>query len=214
MSQVAWVAGNSQDAVGSIAKPTGTWDCLVLVLWCYGQDAAQPTTMTGWTLVRDTTVTNGVGIRQRTFVRPGASGAAPSSFAITTSSYTDARIDGFLDVDQTTPVPDSTENSGITGTTATGLSVNGVADSLLYLASAGYNAQSTSTPTGMTPREVNFDGSSNNVWTQAVGAGATGNRTFTLSTNDVWACHMILLQPVGSAGFQTANSQFFAAASG
>lgn len=200
MTQVAWVAGNANSAVGSITKPTGTWDCLMLVLWCYGQEAVEPTDMTGWTLVLDTTVTSGVGIRQRTFVRPGASALAPASWSFTASAYTDARIDGFLNVDQTTPIPATgfLANSDTTGTTATGLSVTGVADSELYLASAGYSATSTSTPTGMTPREVNYDGSSNNVWTQDVGAGATGDRTFTLSTNDVWATHMVILQPVGA----------------
>lgn len=125
-------------------------------------------------------------------------GGDPFTFTVR-ADYTVIYIAAYSGTDPTTPLVDTgTANSG-SGTTATGLGVTVTTDnSFLFFSHVGFGTGLTTGPAGMNAREVNYDGVCN-FYDLSVSAGATGNKTATLSS-DEWSVTMGVIAPPGGGG--------------
>jgi hypothetical protein len=183
--------GTRPTSVGSGNLLYAKWDI-------YDVDATTGTSLpTGWTLITKNYVTNASGAV--TQILAWADGAATLAF-VGPSNYTNLYLAGYSGQNASAPIDSGsgapTFNSGRSTTgTGTGVTVtdNG---SLLIYAETGYGAGLSSGPGG-TAREVNYDGV-NNVYEFAVNSGATGNKTGTLSSTDLWGVGMFVVRPAGS----------------
>jgi hypothetical protein len=159
------------------------------------------TAPSGWTLVRSTT--SGSTLTQATYVHIAGS-SEPSSYQwrFAASRLASGAVAAYVGVDGTTPVDVSSGGSSSGSTSIVGPSVTTTtAGELLIGAFGGAANASLTPPTGMLEENEQLAGTGNNrvvveLSDQQLGAaGATGNRTATLSKSGANVGQLIALRP-------------------
>lgn len=155
-------------------------------------------TFTGWTQYRADAFSPSHSWVHYIYYRV-LTGSDPVSVTLP-AEYTTWYTATYSGADGTTPLVDTgSENEG-GGTTVTGLGVTVTTDdSVLFASMVGYGSGLSVGFGSMTAREANYD-SVNNFYDQSVSAGASGDRTATLSSNDAWSVTMGVIAPDGGGG--------------
>ncbi len=175
-----------------------TGDLIMCVLTIYDQTGGTITPPSGWNLYRRDEYSPNNQWTHAIYWR-FSDGTESWNFTVP-AQYTEQYAIAYRGTDTTTPLVDTgTANSG-TGSPATGTSVNVSTDgSVLFFSEAAYSNALSGAPAGMTLRET-YD-TVNNFYDQSVNAGATGNRTATISGAgaDGWSVTMGVIAPPGGA---------------
>jgi hypothetical protein len=185
----------------TLNKPSGTASGDVLVAAIEISGTTTVTAPSGWTLVRSTT--SGSTLTQATYVHIAGS-SEPSSYQwrFAASRLASGAVAAYVGVDGTTPVDVSSGGSSSGSTSIVGPSVTTTtAGELLIGAFGGAANASLTPPTGMLEENEQLAGTGNNrvvveLSDQQLGAaGATGNRTATLSKSGANVGQLIALRP-------------------
>lgn len=194
---------SSADVFGTsltIAKPSGTveGDVLVAIVQATDPDTAI-TGPSGWTVIDEIRVDpSGTFFRHSTWYKV-AGASEPADY---TWSGADTHWDGLITrwsgVDNSTPIDvQGTESEG-ESTSPNGTGVTTVTDDamLLYLEGNRDASVTNTPPTGMTEFvENNGRLTESLAYEEITTAGATGDRTGTLSASDTWAATLVALRP-------------------
>lgn len=206
------VTVDSNGGAVAASTPSGTpttGDLLKAVCVSYDNNTATWTPPAGWTQLGSTVSVSQAGLLWRfaTFYKIH-DGSETYTFTEDQGTYSTVYIQAWRDTDQTTPMDttqfSSNQGSGSTTVTGTGVTVANN-DSVLLWNMIGYGTGLSSGPSGFDAREVNYDGVSN-AYSDDVASGATGDKTGTLSTSDVWSCHMSVINPVLGGDTPTVSS--------
>ena len=193
----------------AVNKATGTVAGDLILLWCAGQNATQVYSCTGFAAASTTGSLSGYGqLLYRT-----ADGTESSTFTVAVNNsaaaeITQATIAGPCSIDVI-----GAWNSGVPSTnpSATGLTVAGANELLLWFGSADNSSGSTgaavatSVPSGLTSRVAGTAGTSLRPTAllcdnTTVAAGATGSVAATNATSNVWQAQMVAIQPLARPG--------------
>lgn len=191
-----------------VSRPAGygtTWgsgDIVLIYTSWYGFFGSAPTPQwAGFTFIRQGQLATGDQTSGAWFAKT-AGALEPSSYDSTGSASSVYTSHCVVVSGATMPTATDGHSSGNSGssTTRTGLGVTaGAASSILLLGLTGH-ASGVSSVSGMTEIETMQDTVS--AWWEAVGSGATGNRTGT-ATSSEWAAVMLVVDATGGGGGPT-----------
>lgn len=198
-------AGNTSVTSQAVTRPGGVVDGAHMVLVVYVETASTLSVTGTWTLVHQTPQPSGSTFQQATYVRIASS--EPASWTISWSpggaAWCTAGFMAFSGGDAVT-IQDAagTENSG-SGTTATGLGLTtNTGNALLLLSEVDFNGASASRSGYTSPititNEIDFANVAMAYGIQA-SAGASGDKTATLSISTAWTAHLLALRAVPDA---------------
>lgn len=188
--------------LGEVDKPAGVVDGTVLVAAVGGDAAAAPPA--GWVSHGSALFDNifaGFNWETEIFVHVVVDASLePASYNfVGAANWTDIWMVAVQNVDNALPVSDATAEPAVptSGLTSNGASCAVARNGSLLLRFEAANAENRSAgPAGMTalpgsPIDVTFNADS-----EAVNAGATGDRDSTYTNPQTWTVHMVVLQPV------------------
>lgn len=171
----------SQSGSLSISKPTGVVEGDIMIAFLQHSDIATWTPPAGWTEVLDQGSAPSISVAYKiATASEGASYAFGCSLSAARSGHIFAYRGG--DFDAIGSVGSSTGTS----ITIPGITVSSDNSLLLCLFAHGSASASATSPSGMTAVivDTNATAPSSRISFQAVGAGATGSKTFTSSSGD------------------------------
>lgn len=199
---ITYRAGNTAAGAAScvITKPAGTAASDVMFA-AIVTDTGLVTPPAGWTT--STTLTNGAGNRLSIFYL-AAGGSEPANYTFSGgSTITQGNIDGFIGVDNATPLDTANTSSTSTAATVTWPDITTVTNGAWHFAISGDPGGAVGTPAGYTARTVSGSGYAEGSDDEIVTAGLVTGITATGGVD--WMAVSVALRPASGA----AQNQIF-----
>ncbi len=203
------LANSANGTTATITKPASvaSGDVLIVTIASYGgPNNYCDGTLTGWTTINYVSQIGGGAMCSKTMWR-AAGGSEPASYVfnfVASGANRTLGMSAYTGVDNTNPIDNNgaseSINSGLGGTTATATGFTTVALNTMLVASfvgASNTANGTGSPSMTERYDVSGTGVTVSSNSQALAsAGATGNKTSTVTGTIGWAGDMVALAPV------------------
>ena len=177
----------------SVNKPASTVDgnLMVMVLWV-DRTTSAITPPGGWNLINTQTFGSTL---HNTYYKVASGEGASYSIGSSPSSFMAAGIASFSGTDTVSPLQTSSVNTNTSGT-ATGTGITTTNDNTLLVMTSATTGTRNYTASTLTERID--DGASIGLFSDMqTTAGASGNKTATISSSATWAAQLIAFKPSG-----------------